>query len=197
MKLTDKRNSYLQSTYYIDCNNTNIISAAERLSANSEIETAENIFHFVRDNILHSWDIRDKRAPARASEVLETGVSICYGKANLLAAIMRAAKIPSGICYQRLTLGDTPATGFCIHALNAVFLNTIKKWIRLDPRGNTASIHSEFDTEEEKLAFKVRPEIGEIDYPEIYSNPLPITMSTLEKNSDALFMYQFCLPDRI
>ena len=55
MKLTDKRNSYLQSTYYIDCNNTNIISAAERLSANSEIETAENIFHFVRDNIPVSY----------------------------------------------------------------------------------------------------------------------------------------------
>jgi transglutaminase-like putative cysteine protease len=197
MKLADKKSSYLQSSYYIDCNSANIISTAERLTANSEIETAENIFHFVRDSILYSWDIQDKRAPARASEVLETGVSICYGKANLLAAIMRAAKIPSGICYQRLTLGDTPATGFCVHALNAVFLNTIKKWIRLDPRGNTAFIHSAFDTEEEKLAFKVRPEIGEIDYPEIYSNPLPITMSTLEKNSDALFMYQFCLPDRI
>lgn len=44
--------------------------------------------------------------------------------------------IPAGICYQRLTLGDTPESGYCIHALNAVYMKRLDRWIRLDARGN-------------------------------------------------------------
>ena len=76
----------------------------------------------MRDEIKHSWDVQDKRVTKSASDVLEQGVGICWAKANLLAALLRACGIPAGICYQRLTLGDVPETGFCIHALNAVYI---------------------------------------------------------------------------
>jgi hypothetical protein len=37
---------------------------------------------------------------------------------------MRGAGIPAGICYQKLTRGATPDTGYCIHALNTIYLAT-------------------------------------------------------------------------
>lgn len=80
------------------------------------------IYEFVCDEIKRSWDVQDKRVTKSATEVLEQGVGICWAKANLLAAFLRACGIPAGICYQRLTLGDVPETGFCIHALNAVYI---------------------------------------------------------------------------
>lgn len=75
-----------------------------------------------------------------ATEVLEQSVGICWEKANLLAALLRARGIPAGICYQRLTLSDVPEDGFCIHALNAVYIKSLNRWIRLDARGNKEGI---------------------------------------------------------
>ena len=69
-------------------------------------------------------------------------MGICWAKSNLFAALLRANNIPAGICYQRLTLGDTPDTGYCIHALNAVYIKSINKWIRLDARGNKNGINA-------------------------------------------------------
>lgn len=53
--------------------------------------------------------------------------------------------IPAGICYQRLTLGDTPESGYCIHALH----EEAGEGIRLDARGNRESIQAEMDKGEE------------------------------------------------
>ncbi|GAB6180913.1 hypothetical protein JCM14036_22320 [Desulfotomaculum defluvii] len=46
--------------------------------------------------------------------------------------IVHAEWITTGYCYQRLTKGDTTDMGYCIHALNAVYLKTLERWIRLD-----------------------------------------------------------------
>jgi len=54
----------------------------------------------------------------------------------LLAAILRGMDIPAGICYQKLTLYDKPEDGYCIHALNSVYLKDLGKWVRIDARGN-------------------------------------------------------------
>ena len=51
-----------------------------------------------------------------------------------------------------------------IHALNTVYLKDFNKWIRLDARGNKENINAYFSLDEENLAYKIRSEMGEIDY---------------------------------
>lgn len=190
---------YLKSSKYIDWENPDVSNLADFFfeKSQNEIEFVKGIYRYVRDEIKHSWDIQDKRVTAKASQVLHEKVGICWAKSNLLAALMRAKEIPAGICYQRLTLGETPDTGYCIHALNAVYLKTVDRWIRIDARGNKKGVNAEFSIEKEQLAFTVRPEYGEIDYKEIYADPLPITMQVLEKSTDALYMYLHFLPERL
>lgn len=199
MVLTENNiDRYLESSYFINWENKDIAEEARRLLVpNDEILTVKNTYYFVRDMIKHSWDIQDKRVTARASDVLKERVGICWAKANLLCALLRANHIPSGICYQRLTLGDTPESGYCIHALNAIYISSVGKWIRLDARGNKEGINAEFSLEEEKLAFPVRSEYDEVDYPQVYAEPLEITMNVLKENKDAVYMYQNCLPEDI
>lgn len=48
------------------------------------------------------------------------------------------------------------------------------------------------DMRKERVAFRVRPEMGEKDDPEIYAEPLQLTMDILENSTDALYMYM-CL----
>ncbi len=58
-------------------------------------------------------------------------------------------------------LFDTPDKGYCIHALNAVYLASINRWIRLDARGNKPGVKAEFSIHKEKLAFAVHEEFDE------------------------------------
>jgi len=102
----------------------------------TEIEKVKVAFEFVRDEISHSWDIQGKRVTCSASDVLTYKEGICYAKSHLVASLLRSQGIPTGFCYQRLMLFDTPEKGYCIHALNAVFLKTLNKWQRLDARGS-------------------------------------------------------------
>ncbi|MDD3270143.1 MAG: transglutaminase family protein [Syntrophomonadaceae bacterium] len=161
----------------------------------TEIKMVKTAFEFVRDNIAHSWDIQSSRVTCKASEVICFAEGICYAKSNLLAALLRSQSIPTGFCYQRITLGDTPDTGYCIHALNAGFLKSLGRWIRLDARGNKNGVDAQFSIEQEKLAFPIRTEYDEIDYPVIYMHPNPKTIATLMNNSDCITMYLItCLP---
>lgn len=152
---------------------------------------------FVRDEVIHSYDVQDKRVTVTASEVLEHKVGICWAKSNLLAALLRANDVPAGLCYQRLTLGDTPESGYCIHALNVVYIKQLSKWIRLDSRGNKVGVEAQFSLDKEILAFPIRKEYDEIDYEDVYSEPLPKLMKILEANTDALYMYLNALPESI
>lgn len=90
---------------------------------------------------------------------------ICWTKSCLLAALLRANGIPAGISYQLLTRAEEDdRDGYVIHALNTVFISELNKWIRLDARGNKENVHAKFSLEEEKLAFPIRSQLGEIDY---------------------------------
>lgn len=122
---------------------------------------------------------------------------ICYAKSNLFAALLRAVDIPTGFCYQRLTLGDTPETEYCIHALNAVYLSELNKWIRLDARGNKEGINAQFSLDDEQLAFSIREYCDEKDYEIIFMHSLDKTMTTLSSNSNCLEMYKKFLPTDI
>ena len=191
-------NEYLERTKYVDYDDPAVKSLAERLRNESpdDLSLIRNTYCFVRDEIRHSWDAQDRRVTVTASDTLREGVGICWAKANLLAALLRANGIPAGFSYQRLTLGDTPDTGYCIHALNTVYVSTPGKWIRLDARGNKEGVDAEFSTDEEKLAFKIKSE-GEKDYHDNHSYPDKGLMKVLEESTDAIDMYLHHLPDKL
>ncbi|MBM7542000.1 transglutaminase-like domain-containing protein [Amphibacillus cookii] len=163
--------------------------------ADDEREKVKRAFTFVRDQIAHSWDIQSKRITCCASEVLQYQEGICYAKSHLLAALLRATGIPTGFCYQRLMLFDTPEKGYCIHALNAVYFEALKRWVRIDARGNKPGINAQFSTVKEQLAFAIQPDYDEIDYPTIYAWPNSKTVVVLKKNNNALAMYMNALPE--
>ena len=188
--------NYLLSSRYVDFDKKIIQDKANELFYNDldEIQKVKIAFEYVRDEISHSWDIQSKRVTRIASEVLRYKEGICYAKSMLLAALLRCQGIPTGFCYQRLTLGDTPETGYCIHALNAVFISAINNWIRIDARGNTNGKNAQFFIDKEQLAFPIREEYDEIDFPIIFSNPNIVTIQTLENNTNCIEMVQFNLP---
>ena len=191
--------AYLEESALIDHTHPAIAewAAAREVSGRSDAEIAREAFEFVRDGIAHSWDIQSPRVTAKASDVLEHGEGICYAKSHLLAALLRRQNIPAGVCYQRLTLGDTPDTGYCVHALNTVYLDSLGRWIRLDARGNKPGVNAQFSLNEEKLAFAVRPKIGECDYPTNYAVPHPKIAATLFDNTDCRAMYAYHLPTEL
>ena len=189
---------YLEKNKYIDYDNESVYKLAIDLKDKSsdKIDLIKNTYYYVRDNIKHSWDAQDRRVTISASDCLNKGVGICWAKANLLAALLRANNIPSGFSYQRLTLGDTIKSGYCIHALNTVYISELDKWIRLDARGNKIGVNAEFSLDEEILAFKIKNE-GEIDYHDNHSYPDKLLMKVLEDRTDALEMYLHHLPDKL
>ena len=189
---------YLENTYYVDYCTPSVRDLAKKLKLQSsdDVSLIQLTYEYVRDKIHHSWDVRDKRVTVTASDVLREGVGICWAKANLLAALLRANGIPAGFSYQRLTLGDTVDTGYCIHALNTVYIQSLDRWIRLDARGNKEGVNARFSLEEEILAFHICSE-GEIDYHDNHSEPDQGLMKVLETSSDAIDMYLHHLPDKL
>ncbi|WP_342772634.1 hypothetical protein [Oceanobacillus piezotolerans] len=81
--------------------------------------------------------------------------------------------------------------------MNAVYFETLKKWIRLDARGNKTGVDAQFSIKEEKLAFSVNEKFDEKDYPVIYVKPNPKTIKVLKEHTDALEMYKHYLPESI
>jgi len=190
---------YLLELDVVDYSHSLISKKVNELFAFSpnEMEIVKIAFEYVRDSIAHSGDILSSRVTCQASEVLQFKEGICYAKSNLLAALLRSKGIPTGFCYQRLTKGDTPSTGYCIHALNAVYLNSLARWIRLDARGNKEGIDAQFAVYEEKLAFPIRKKYDEKDYPVIYMQPNANTLTTLKQNSDCKQMLLHYLPTQL
>ena len=165
--MIDIDKKYLEETETIDYSHPIIQEKVKELRNNSpsQLNYIENAYKFVRDVIPHSWDIRSEVVSRKASEVLINRTGICWTKACLLASLLRANGIPSGISYQHLTRADEDnSDGYIIHALNTVFIDELNKWIRLDARGNKENVHAEFSLDEERLAFPIRDQLGEVDY---------------------------------
>ena len=174
-------NEYLVSSSYIDWETPAVLEKAKKLGEGikTDYEIAQRCFEFVRDGIKHSWDYQLNPVTCKASDVLREGTGYCYAKSHLLAALLRANGIPTGLCYQRLTITDQPP--FCLHGLNAIYLEDFG-WYRVDARGNKEGVEAEFCPPNEKLAFTIRVE-GEADLPEILAEPLPVIIKALETNA--------------
>ena len=188
--------AYLEPALLIDSNAPEIEAFIEtRLHDCDPTGAARRVFYFVRDEVAHSWDVQGRRVTKSASDALRYREGICYPKSHLVAALLRRVGVPTAICYQRLTLFDDDRGGYVIHALNAVFLDG--RWSRIDARGNKPGVAAEFSLHEEKLAFPVRPQYDEIDYPKLYSQPHPAIVRVLTANEDALEMYKMGLPESL
>ncbi|MYW29806.1 transglutaminase family protein [Streptomyces sp. SID2119] len=143
---------------------------------------ARTAFEYVRDTIPHSADSGDPRVTWRASDVLATRNGICYAKSIALTALLRARAIPAGLCYQRLT--DDDGTNPGVHGLVALRLPGRDRWARVDPRGNRAGVDARFSLEAERLAWAVREEIGEVDYPALHATPPTEVLHALRSARD-------------
>ena len=148
----------------------------------------------MRDEVHHSWDIQGKRVTRTALDVLAYREGICYAKSHLAAALLRRAGVPTGICYQRLTLLDDDSQGYAVHALNTVYLQSRQRWMRFDARGNKVGVDAQFSLDREQLAFAIRPQYDEVDYLVNFAEPHPDIVETLVQNDDAMTMYLKGLP---
>jgi transglutaminase-like putative cysteine protease len=178
VRLTD----YLAADAAIDHRHPAVRAQAQKLTDGPH-EYAEAAFLFVRDEVEHVIDAADPRVTWRASDVLRERVGICYAKAHLLAALLRAQGIPAGFCYQELS---------ALHGLTAVYLHG--KWSRLDARGNRTGARGEFSLDVERLAWPVDETRGERDHPEIHPAPAPVVLDFLMTAQAGRGWYETGLP---
>lgn len=172
---------FLEKSKYINYDSPFIISKAKELFHDSmtDIEKAQAAYLFVRDDIPHSFDCFTGIITAIASDVLNYRTGICHAKANLLAALLRSQGIPTGFCFQHLTLVEDDSLGYCLHCFNAIYLEN--KWIKVDARGNTCGRNAQFSMDSPILAFPNRPQYDEYFFQGIYSEPDLPTMEMLEQ----------------
>jgi len=193
---TPEISAYLAADEAIDHEHPRVRALAATLSADAPdaYTYAKAAFAFVRDTIPHSQDAGDERSemgvpPAegwgrvtwRASDVLAQRTGICYAKAHALAALLRAAGIPTALCYQKFDV---------VHGLVAVRLPGEDRWARQDPRGNKPGVDAQFRLDREQLAFAVRPEFNEVDYPVLFAEPHPVVLQCLREAVDRPHLWQ-------
>jgi transglutaminase-like putative cysteine protease len=171
---------FLASTEVVDWYHADVRALAWFLAGGTgdPVEIARRCFEWVRDEIEHSVDFGRTEVTCKASEVLTARTGFCYAKSHLLAALLRANGIPAGFCYQRLSV-DGHGPPYCLHGLNAVHLPETG-WYRIDPRGNSPSVHTQFAPPQEHLAFSTDLP-GEATLPDVWAEPLPVVVTALTR----------------
>lgn len=103
---------YLQPTFTIEADHPRILETAETLTrgCKSDAEKAVRLFYFVRDQIRYNlYMISVFAEDFRASQVLAWGKGYCVQKAVLLAALGRAANIPTRLVFAKIRNHRVPA----------------------------------------------------------------------------------------
>lgn len=175
---------FLRSSDVVDWQHPDVLARARALAegGGDVVALTRRAFEFVRDGIRHSADFGLRAVTCAASDVLREGSGYCYAKSHLLAALLRANGVPTGFCYQRLSLDDA-GPPFALHGFNAVLLPE-HGWYRIDPRGNRRGIDAGCSPPIERLAFT--PTLpGEMDLPDIYPDPLPVVVEALRRHAVA------------
>jgi transglutaminase-like putative cysteine protease len=129
---------YLRATPTIDADHEKIVETARIWTKGcaSDLERAVKLFYFVRDSIAYNaYMISVLIEDFRASRILEWGKGYCVQKAVLLAALSRAAGIPSRLAFAKIRNHQVPAhivemvggNTFYRHGYNQFFLNG--RWV--------------------------------------------------------------------
>lgn len=183
--------AYLQATPVIDWRQPQVLAQAQALSAGDPVDTARRCFEWVRDQVLHSVDHQRNPVTCQASDVLQHRTGYCYAKSHLLAALLRANGIPTGFCYQRLSIHDD-GEPYSLHGFNALYLESWG-WVRVDARGNRAGVDARFDPPNESLAFAgALP--GEVTFANVLAEPLAVVVEALKAGTSWDGMLEM-LPD--
>ena len=176
--------AYLTECEAVDHRHPHVRAVADELSSRhvDAYSYAKAAYEFVRDAIPHSMDSGDPRVTWRASDVIEARTGICYAKSIAYVALLRARGIPAALCYQRLA--DDDGTNPSVHGLIALKLPGRERWARQDARGNKPGVDARFSLDKERLAWVVRPEFNEVDYPVLYAAPHPAILGALRAAAD-------------
>ena len=178
---------YLKSTPVIDAQHPDIVGTARDITSDtqSDVDQASRLFEWVRDTIPHSWDIQTRVVTCTASDVLARKTGICMAKSHLLAALCRSVGIAAGFVYQRFKR-DLDEPEFGLHGLNGIYLASLDRWIRVDPRGNKPGVNAQFSLDEEQLAFPPDPAKGQRIIETIFVDPDPAVVDFLQTTPDLL-----------
>jgi transglutaminase-like putative cysteine protease len=183
---TTQLNGFLEDTSLIDWQTPSVFEKARVLCAEPEgdIATARHLFEWVRDEITHSVDAGVDIVTCTASQTLQHGTGLCFAKSHLLAALLRFAGIPTGFVYQRLR-SESSRSDFTLHGLCAIYLVGEERWLALDPRGNNASVETEFpvDVSHTQGCFAYTPDasVGEGTYDVIFTRPNKAVVDVLQR----------------
>jgi len=195
---SDEMEEYLASDAVVDWQDAEVQQKALELTKSlpDEIDKAKCLYEWVRDAIPHSADAGLDVITCSASEVLRHGTGICFAKSHLLAALLRAVGIPAGFCYQVLRRDPPLDNDPVLHGLNAIYLASLDRWIRVDARGNSGAIDAQFSIKKERLAFAMDPEADEFIYETIFAAPVQSVVSRLKMYSSRSELWQD-LPDSL
>ena len=191
-KVVANLDDFLEETSIINFSHPEIKKTIEQIKSkiinlDDEIEIIKACYHFVRDEINHVMDSSEyinETPQIIASDVLKNQLGFCFGKSTLLATILRGLRIPCGFSDQLLLLDDQSSKKI-IHTLNAVYIKKLKKWIRLDARGNKpAEVNADFSIEQEVLAYQTDEKLGEINNLGIYSSITPKTIKLHQESKN-------------
>ncbi len=83
----------IQETVYCDFNHAAVSSLAKKLAGDGidAGKIAQAVFKHVRDNIRFGFDL----VQVKASQTLEKGYGVCWNKALLMVALLRANQVPA------------------------------------------------------------------------------------------------------
>ncbi|TAN20717.1 MAG: transglutaminase family protein [Actinomycetota bacterium] len=98
MDNSEEFGQYLSPTWFIDCDNPDVISYAKEAveGCSTDEERAVKLFLAVRDGVRYDpYSITNVPIDYKASDVLRRRVAYCIPKAVLLTALSRAAGIPA------------------------------------------------------------------------------------------------------
>ena len=178
-QVVENIDKFLAETDLINFSDASIQAVIQQIKSSAknpqdEVELTEMAYNFVRDEINHAMDdakYLDQTPNLKASDALAAKVEFCFGKSNLLCAILRGLNIPCGFSDQLLMFDEDVSDKKIIHTVNAVYLKSLKKWIRLDARGNKPKdVNAQFSLNAEKLAYEARAQFAEIDNLGIYAD---------------------------
>lgn len=88
---------HIQKTVFCDFNHPAVSSLAKNL-AGDETDTGkltQAVFKHVRDNIRFGFDL----VQVKASQTLEKGYGVCWNKALLMVALLRANQVPARLAF--------------------------------------------------------------------------------------------------
>lgn len=138
----------LAPTDFLDFEHPEVQSFAKDAigDAQTDIDKAVRLFHAVRDQIRYDlYSVSHDPKRYRASDVLAQGGAYCIPKAVLLAAVARAAGIPSVIGLSDVVNHFTTAKMEAVMGKDAIFLDHGSaglfldgKWVKVVPAFNAA-----------------------------------------------------------